>query len=485
MTSVIGDDFKDMASLVSGSLKDETAQKANIMRSIKEIMATRLQYVKESKREDLEKRAAELSISSFSLTGLKDEYQNFLLRVIGVTETWERKAELLPVMIDSLLEQGLKDGMLARSGQAEMNALVYAAYIGDIKAIERAKSLLGDKLPEQLNQGKLLPLGVALLQGQYEYAKVLIAAGADVNARDDRYECLLHYVIRGKKPEIVEFLLQQDGLDVSAKDEYDHTSLHHAALMKDAQIVALLLKNNEIAAQKQERDIFGRTPLDIALQEKSDDVIRLLIDDPTVDIQTLPGYGIAPVKINQGHILDKLTERLALKKKQMEEQKSETTLLDPKEILIPGGHCNGLSLLMEYYSFKGKEEEFYSVMELFSTWDGTEESLKSTKGLSELSGDYKDLNDLMEQWTNDIIWFQQNYDVHFRQEERVPQLEMVRKSPLDKVTPATAIFHTFTQEQLAEWLQIRSYFPGTIIEFKGSGHNTTLKILPQSKGAYY
>lgn len=480
---------------------DENRQKSRIVASVNHVLHTTLQHVREAEQEGLQQMAAEFNSSSQTLQSIQETYREFLRRMVRATEEREQKLKIFSLEMDRLLEESRRTGSLVTSGNG-WNPLCFAAFIGDISVIKKVKQIVGYKTYSELNHGKQLPLFIAIREKQYEFAAALCTEGASINARNDSFEPLLHTLIRTCKSEQIEFCINQEWIDLNIKGSYDYTALHCAVMTGNASIVELLLRNEVVAAQKQEKDIFGRTPLDVALEEKADDVIRLLLGDSTIDAQMLPGYGIKPQKIDQNTVLAKLTQYLNLKREQdeqrLEHEKDQLTpedyarrrheIRDPS-VLSEGGHCNGLSLLFQYYLFRGKEEEFYSIMQLFSQWDGTEESLQSIELVGGLSGNYTNLQDLMEHWINDIVWFQHlstsNIGLPFSQNNRISQFETVRKHEEDNIVWIEKASYQFTTEELTEWLHIQSHFPENIIELGGSLHNATLKILPGGRALYY
>ncbi len=490
---------------------DENLEKHRLVISINYILKTNLLNVEETERDRIKQLASGIDDeASLSIRSLQKTYGDVLHECIIKTRDEAKRAELFPREIDRLLEECSQNGRLVKSGPNDIwNPLSLAVYIGDIDTIKKAQAILGDRLPDELNQGKRLPLSRAIEICQYPYVEALIAAGANINARNDSYEPILHEIIATGNPQAIAYCLKQKGIDLNAKDEYDNTPLHKAVLaaaanptVSFAPIIEQLLQNDTIAAQQQMKDLFGRTPLDIAIQNKADDVIRVLMGNPSFEVQKLPGYGITPQAINQTPVLGKLTQYLTLKKEQDiqnleriknqlspdELAKRQREIRDPS-ILPSGGHCNGFSLLYQYYTFRGKEDEFFFIMNLLAQWDGKEESLRSTAEVKGLSGDYMNLEDLMEHWINDIVWFQHlntaGISFPFSQLERNAQLEVVRKDETPAVTPSEPTLFNFSREQLVEWLQIQSHFPGNVIELAGASHNTTAKVLPESKVAYY
>ncbi|MDB4668734.1 ankyrin repeat domain-containing protein [bacterium] len=96
-----------------------------------------------------------------------------------------------------------------------------------------------------------------------EIAVLLIANGADVNAKNKYGETPLHYAAT---KEIAELLIAK-GADVNAKDEVESTPLHTAALNGHKEVTELLIDNNADVNAKYED---GGTPLDEANAEIAD-----------------------------------------------------------------------------------------------------------------------------------------------------------------------------------------------------------------------
>jgi len=111
------------------------------------------------------------------------------------------------------------------------------------------------------NKGDVTPLYGAARSGRKEIAELLIAKGADVNARDDVGRIPLHSATGGDHKEIVELLIAK-GADVNAKnDKFVGTFLHWAAAGGQNEIVKLLIAKG---ADVNAKDYAGVTPLDYA-----------------------------------------------------------------------------------------------------------------------------------------------------------------------------------------------------------------------------
>lgn len=87
----------------------------------------------------------------------------------------------------------------------------------------------------------------------------LIAAGADVNHRNNQHSSPLHVVADSGDTEILEILLRT-GAEVDAKDMFDKTPLHVAVSKKHEQIVKLLLDHK---ARVDARTSDGETPMSL------------------------------------------------------------------------------------------------------------------------------------------------------------------------------------------------------------------------------
>ena len=103
----------------------------------------------------------------------------------------------------------------------------------------------------------------AVIDGNIEAVKQHIAAGADVNAKAENGVTPLHWT---ETEEIAELLIAQ-GADVNAKDDWSgSTPLHRAATFGYKEIAELLIgKGADVNA----RTGSGETPLDLAIKYKS------------------------------------------------------------------------------------------------------------------------------------------------------------------------------------------------------------------------
>ncbi len=81
------------------------------------------------------------------------------------------------------------------------------------------------------------------------------------------------YAAKHAVGETVEYLVKEKGLDINVVDNSGKTALHHAVQNRRIGIVLRLLK---IGADKKIKDSQGETPLDIAMKENNEKLIKLL-----------------------------------------------------------------------------------------------------------------------------------------------------------------------------------------------------------------
>jgi len=121
--------------------------------------------------------------------------------------------------------------------------------------------------------GPSVDIHEAARTGNIKAVKQHIAAGTDVNAKeDDSGWNALHYAARGGHKETAELLIA-NGADVNAKqDNYGMTPLHRAAVWDHEEIAKLLIAKGADVNAKSD---FG-TPLDWAIMSKQTETADLL-----------------------------------------------------------------------------------------------------------------------------------------------------------------------------------------------------------------
>ena len=122
---------------------------------------------------------------------------------------------------------------------ASERALLAAARKGHIEAV---KQHLDSGVNVNAKRTGSTPMHQAAYYGQKEVAELLIAKGADVNAKDDNGQTPLFNAAYLGRKEIVELLIAE-GADVNAKTDYGKTPLDGANRRKHPETADLLRKH--------------------------------------------------------------------------------------------------------------------------------------------------------------------------------------------------------------------------------------------------
>lgn len=417
-------------------------------------------------------------------------------------EDSETKKMLRKRLIDFLLTK--KERPIPAIPERGYTAIHLAALNNDLRVLKVLKKQLTPiEFIEELNRpnekGGLSPIFFALGSKNYVFVDALIAEGVDINSSNDEGFVPLDFIIHDKEQLKEVFEKYGHRLDLHRKTVTNENLLHSLVRNNQAdQITFFKEKYPEIfITWLEEKNIYGESPLDIALQEKCDSAIILLDSIPHGELASHPKYGVKQTDINQSLILAQMVRY--------------TQSLGRDSSVIPiAGACNGFSFLYLYYEAHERGNEFFNILktisevneeffELLKTFsqgkisDKEQELLKKYPLPLSLSGKYSNLAELFEQTINDAIWFQaENHDHPLKhlgllslQGERERQLQGVRrdKSTLDsELSFETSV----NKEELSEWLtEIAKQGTGTIIEFGGEGHATGAIVTQKGMYKYY
>ncbi|CDZ78884.1 hypothetical protein BN59_03199 [Legionella massiliensis] len=142
----------------------------------------------------------------------------------------------------------------------------------------------------------------------------------------------------------------------------------------------------------EEKDSDGNTPMDILEQSEGTAPEKFMKRYSLM----LSGAGINipdSLDISQARLNRQISNRLLQKDRDVSFFNAE-------------GLCNGYSFLHNYYSETRGEDYFYTSLMLISLWDGTNASLKQPlPAFLPQSAEYKNLDELFEQWSNDLFLF--------------------------------------------------------------------------------
>ena len=145
--------------------------------------------------------------------------------------------------------------------------------LGDLETVE--KLVEGDRgLANAFAPDGFYPLGLAAFFGHKAIVEFLLKHGADVRlaARNAQKVTALHGAVARRDMEIVRLLLEA-GADANARQERGFLPLHDAAANGSAPLVELLLKHGARADAKSDE---GKTPGDMAAERGHKDLAERL-----------------------------------------------------------------------------------------------------------------------------------------------------------------------------------------------------------------
>ncbi|MBN2171792.1 MAG: ankyrin repeat domain-containing protein [Candidatus Krumholzibacteriota bacterium] len=175
---------------------------------------------------------------------------------------------------------------LADQAGDRREAMLEAARAGRLAAVDSLLELDGS-LVGVTDERQCTPLHFAADGGHGDVAVRLLAAGADLEARDADGDTPLHWAACLEDPAMVDLLADAGG-DVNARNLNNHTPLHYAAVRQKTASAGRLI---ERGAELEVRGNWGRTPLLHAVRERGYiPMVRLLLD-AGADIEAADGGG--------------------------------------------------------------------------------------------------------------------------------------------------------------------------------------------------
>ena len=160
--------------------------------------------------------------------------------------------------------QALYHGNVEEARRLAAGASLTIAEASALGDLERVQSLLTEdpSLRDARSDDGFPALGLAIFFRQPHVARFLIEQGADVNAAAENAQRVapLHAAAAVRDRETTELLLAH-GADPNAKQQLDYTPLHGAASRGDMELAKVLLAHG---AEREARGSDGKTPAEIA-----------------------------------------------------------------------------------------------------------------------------------------------------------------------------------------------------------------------------
>ncbi|KAF6716581.1 B-cell lymphoma 3 protein [Oryzias melastigma] len=174
-----------------------------------------------------------------------------------------------PNIVDALLGSGADPAALDRHGQTALHLCCEYDQRDCLSALlSRASS---SPCLEVRNFEGLTPLHMAVQQGHQDLAKMLLDAGADINAMDIKSgQSPLVHAVESNNAGMVHFLIE-NRCDVNRQSYSGNTALHVACGRGQVDIVRVLLKSGADSSLK---NYHNDTPVMVAKNKKIIDVLR-------------------------------------------------------------------------------------------------------------------------------------------------------------------------------------------------------------------
>ncbi|XP_014908865.1 B-cell lymphoma 3 protein homolog [Poecilia latipinna] len=172
-------------------------------------------------------------------------------------------------LVDVLLRAGADPAVLDRHGQTALHLCCEYQLLECLSVLLSFSS--SSPCLEIRNFEGLSPLHLAVLQGHRNLAKMLLDAGADINAMDIKSgQSPLMHAVESNNADMVHFLIE-NGCDVNSQSYSGNTALHIACGRGQVDTVRLLLKSGADSSLK---NYHNDTPVMVAKNKKITDVLR-------------------------------------------------------------------------------------------------------------------------------------------------------------------------------------------------------------------
>jgi ankyrin repeat protein len=198
--------------------------------------------------------------------------------------------------IETLLSSGLDPNLPVRHGQTP---LCLALLFNQTRVVELLLARHVDpNAPLDSSRFPATPLQYALEYGNLHAASILIAAGANVDAKGPGGRTALHFAAVGRHLDMLQFLIEK-GADLNARDAEGASPLDDAVWRGSLDAVAILLAHG---ARLNESDTqTGATPISEAAYRGNTSVVQYLLQfHPDLRIPDKRGYSPLDNAIRMG-----------------------------------------------------------------------------------------------------------------------------------------------------------------------------------------
>nr|XP_046254258.1 B-cell lymphoma 3 protein homolog [Scatophagus argus] len=172
-------------------------------------------------------------------------------------------------MVETLVREGANPAVMDRNGQTAIHLCCEYNQPDCLSIVLSCLSSL--TCLEIRNYQGLSPLHLAVLRGHKDLARMLLDAGANINAMDIKSgQSPLMHAVESNNADMVHFLIEC-GCDVNSQSYSGNTALHSACGRGQVDTVRLLLKSGADSSLK---NYHNDTPVMVAKNQKIADVLR-------------------------------------------------------------------------------------------------------------------------------------------------------------------------------------------------------------------
>ncbi|CAJ1948218.1 unnamed protein product [Cylindrotheca closterium] len=171
-----------------------------------------------------------------------------------------------------------------------MKASHHACYNGHLEIVKLLILEKGADVHAKDEDGETL-LHKACEMGHLEVVKFLLEQGADVHAKNKYGSTPLYLPCHNGHLEVVKLLAIDKGAEVRVKDKYDKTPLHHASYNGHLEVAKVLF---EKGADVQAKDDDGWTPLQRACTKGQLEIVKCLLEKDA-DVKAKDNRGHTPL----------------------------------------------------------------------------------------------------------------------------------------------------------------------------------------------
>ncbi len=148
------------------------------------------------------------------------------------------------------------------------------------------------------------PLHLAATQGNKEIIRMLLEKDADIDATDNHGRNPIIYAVKAGKGDATKYLAEA-GADVNLTDDSGKSALDYANICGNTSVMRHIFKNAEIHT-----DTYGNTPLHLACYNGQGEAVRVLLENPDIDINAVNDMGVTALHMAVESANIRITEML-------------------------------------------------------------------------------------------------------------------------------------------------------------------------------